>query len=73
MVQPISQVFLAELTLCWQFEDQKDMYLALRGVSVIRKGHFYDADSIFNHQGHHNPCKPQHRLKLLVDPKRTVV
>ena len=29
LVQPISQPNLAQCTLCWQFGDQKDLYLAL--------------------------------------------
>ena len=33
--QPISQPNLAQCSLCWQFEDQKDMYLVLQGFSAI--------------------------------------
>ena len=29
LVQPISQPNLAQCTLCWQFGDQKEIYLAL--------------------------------------------
>ena len=49
LVQPISQPNLAQCTLCWQFDDQKGIYLALRGISAIRRGHFYDAEAIFNY------------------------
>ena len=34
--QPISQLTLAQCILCWQFDDLKDMYLALQSFSVIR-------------------------------------
>ena len=33
----------------------KKTYMVLRDISVVQKGHFYDAKAIFNHQGHHNP------------------
>ena len=46
LVQPISQPNLAQWVLCWKFDDQKDMYLPLRGVSVIQKGHFYGAEPV---------------------------
>ena len=44
--QPISQVNLAQCTLCWQFDDQKDIHLALRGFSVIQRGRFYDTEAL---------------------------
>ena len=55
LVQPIPQPNYAQCTLCWQFDDQNDIYLALLGISSIQKFHFYDAETIFNHQTHHNP------------------
>ena len=39
---------IAQCTLCWQFEDQKDTYLDLGVFNVIRKGHFYDVEPVFN-------------------------
>ena len=70
--QPISQVNLAQCTLCWQFDDQKDMDLALRGFSLIQRGHFYDAEAFLTIRNLVPPCNPYHRTKLLFHPKWTV-
>ena len=42
LVHPISQVNLVPCCLCWQFEDQKNMYLDLQVFSVIHPGTMYD-------------------------------
>jgi len=48
------------------------MYLALRGSSVIHPGTMYDAGPFLTTGDIIHPCKVQHRVKLLVDPKQTV-
>ena len=46
LIHPISQPNLAQCTLCWQFENQKDMYLVLWGSRVIHLGTMYDTEPL---------------------------
>ena len=73
LVQPIPQPNPAQCTFCWQFEDQKDMYRALRGSSAIHPGTMCDDGPFLTTGDIIPPCKLQHRAKLLVDPKQQTV
>ena len=44
----------------------------IRGFSVIHPGTMYDAGPFSTIRDIITPCKVQHRLKLLIDPKQTV-
>ena len=49
------------------------MYLALRGFSAIHPGTMYDVGPFLTTGDIISPCKVQHKAKLLVDSKQTVL
>ena len=54
------------------FKENEKGEFCLKPLILSRIAEAYYAKAIFTHQGHHNPCKVQHRAKWLFQPKRRV-